>query len=188
MKLYRDCSQLLLILLLSATIGMTQNLVRSNSLPWFARKIETAETDSAGLELLSKNPSETASLRSVTLQQAYEIFKQKKATFIDAREPVEYAIGHIPGAVNVPFDFIHQEPYWSLLHQIGFNQPLVVYCPGIECDLALLTAEQLLNQKENPHHRSREEVSVIGWATSDGVNMFLSSLSPRPVHHDQNAD
>jgi rhodanese-related sulfurtransferase len=140
MKLYQ---QVLYILLLATAIGITMNVVRSNSLPWFAREIETAAADAAEVDLLLRNSSETTALRSVTLQQAYEFFKQRKATFIDAREPAEYTAGHIPGAVNIPMDFIYDEQYGNLLKQMRFDEPLVVYCPGVDCDLAKRAAEEL---------------------------------------------
>lgn len=143
MKPHGEYSQILFIFLIATAIGITMNVVRSNSLPWFAKEIETVAADAAELDLLLKNSSETTALRSVTLQQAYEFFKLKKATFIDAREPAEYAAGHIPSAVNIPMDFIYEEQYGSLLKQMRLDEPLVVYCPGVDCDLAKRAAEEL---------------------------------------------
>lgn len=75
MKPHGEYSQILFIFLIATAIGITMNVVRSNSLPWFAKEIETVAADAAELDLLLENSSETMALRSVTLQQAYEFFK-----------------------------------------------------------------------------------------------------------------
>ena len=57
------------------------------------------------------------------------------AVFIDARSPEEFAAGHIPGAVSLPFDLVYEDP--TLLEQLETgDRPIVTYCDGSECDLA----------------------------------------------------
>lgn len=44
---------------------------------------------------------------------------------LDVRSPMEYAEGHIPGAINVPYDQIQR--HQDVLAQQG-ERPIVVYC------------------------------------------------------------
>ena len=45
------------------------------------------------------------------------------ATVVDVREPVEYAAGHIPGAVNIPMGRLS-----SRLAEIDRDRPVCVVC------------------------------------------------------------
>ena len=40
--------------------------------------------------------------REITNAEAAEIYSKKGATFVDVREPDEWAEGHMPGAVHIP--------------------------------------------------------------------------------------
>src|SRR3989338_8141507 len=44
-------------------------------------------------------------------------------TFIDVRAPEEYSAGHIPGAINIPYDDIERREL-----EVDKNKPQVVYC------------------------------------------------------------
>ena len=47
-------------------------------------------------------------------------------TFIDVREPYEYAAGHVKGAINIPpFDLMRGA---KALENIPKNAPIVLYC------------------------------------------------------------
>jgi len=52
-------------------------------------------------------------------------------TVIDVRPPLEYAAGHVPGAVNVPLNELEQ-----YLHGLDKAQEIVAYCRGPHCVLA----------------------------------------------------
>jgi rhodanese-related sulfurtransferase len=57
------------------------------------------------------------------------------AVFVDARSAEEFAAGHIPGAVNLPFDLVYEDP--TLLDRLDAgDKPIVCYCDGSECELA----------------------------------------------------
>jgi rhodanese-related sulfurtransferase len=65
------------------------------------------------------------------------------ALVVDAREPDEYAEGHIPGAVNLPFDEATSEPE-RLEGLPSGGRPIVVYCGGGSCELSLSLAWELI--------------------------------------------
>lgn len=52
-------------------------------------------------------------------------------TVIDVRPPLEYAAGHVPGAVNIPLEELEQR-----LDELDPGQVIVAYCRGPHCILA----------------------------------------------------
>jgi rhodanese-related sulfurtransferase len=50
-----------------------------------------------------------------------ELWRAKNATFIDVREPWEYARGHVPGAQNIPLGEIAE-------HAQNLAGPIVLIC------------------------------------------------------------
>ena len=73
--------------------------------------------------------------RVVTLKEAKELFDAKEVTFLDARPAPIFKRGHIPGALNVPFNSMEKE---KLMKDIKLDQPLVVYCYSAKCNQASL--------------------------------------------------
>lgn len=66
------------------------------------------------------------------------------ALIIDAREPDEYSAGHIPGAINLPYDDVTAEP--ERLEQLDSGgRPIIVYCGGGSCELSLSMAWDLIS-------------------------------------------
>jgi rhodanese-related sulfurtransferase len=70
-------------------------------------------------------PVSLASPPTVTPQQVHEMQGAKDtAPFVlDVRTPEEYASGHVPGAVNVPYDQVA-----SRLAEIPRDKDVVLYC------------------------------------------------------------
>lgn len=64
-----------------------------------------------------------------------------KILFIDARDESEFNCGTIPGAINVPFDYLPEDddltPYLDSALGVDRDYPLIVFCSGEECDLSL---------------------------------------------------
>jgi len=86
---------------------------------------------------LNDNSTEPA---AITLKQAYKFYNEK-VLFIDARDFVEYEIGHIKGAINLPYNEF--DMYKSNLDAISKNTAIVAYCDGQECDLSILLSDKL---------------------------------------------
>lgn len=74
-----------------------------------------------------------AKLAVVDFAEVDALFRKELAIFIDAREPVDYAKGHIPGAVNVPVE-AYKSGKQKLLAPKG--SLVVIYCSGGDCELS----------------------------------------------------
>ena len=78
--------------------------------------------------------------KAITLMQAYSLYNQN-VLFLDARDYVEYEIGHIKNAVSLPYlDF---DEYKTILDTIPKTIPIVTYCDGKDCDLSILLGDKL---------------------------------------------
>ena len=63
-------------------------------------------------------------------------FDAKAATIIDAREPSEYAEGHIPGAVNLPYEQVATD--MERLEKFDAQgRPIIIYCGGGTCEVSM---------------------------------------------------
>lgn len=110
------------------------------------------------------NRVEAAAVREnvalVQLPEMIEFLRDDTRLLVDARPAEEYAQGHIPTAISVPF--MDGEIPDALLYSV---QPPVFYCSGPECDDGLLLALDVRSA-------GREDVSVfIG-----GMELWESEL------------
>ena len=76
----------------------------------------------------------------VQLPKVYEFWEAKAALIVDAREPAEYAQGHIPGAINVPADEAITDPDKLAAVDSG-GRPIICYCGGGSCEVSIHLAE-----------------------------------------------
>jgi rhodanese-related sulfurtransferase len=69
--------------------------------------------------------------------------KQQNITIVDVRAAKDYAAGHIPGAINIPYEkwngFEGQESEIPGLRKDGFNY---IYCYELLCSLAQKAAKK----------------------------------------------
>jgi rhodanese-related sulfurtransferase len=52
-------------------------------------------------------------------------YREAPLVVVDVRKPAEFAAGHLPGAVNLPLDFLNEN-----LMQFPKDQPVYVHCAG----------------------------------------------------------
>lgn len=71
------------------------------------------------------------------------LFDAGAIVFVDAREPDEYAEGHIPGAISMPYDEVSGEPE-RLENLQAEGKAIAVYCGGGACELSLNLAWDLI--------------------------------------------
>lgn len=65
------------------------------------------------------------------------------ALIVDARDPDEFAAGHIRGAINLPYDTAVSDP--ALLESLDAGgRPIITYCGGGACEVSLSLAEELI--------------------------------------------
>ena len=71
------------------------------------------------------------SLEPIPREELLARVQQGLVTVLDVRPPVEYAAGHVPGAVNVPLSELEGH-----LSKLDPAQEVVAYCRGPHCILA----------------------------------------------------
>jgi rhodanese-related sulfurtransferase len=67
------------------------------------------------------------------------------AFFVDARTAEEYAEGHIPGAVSLPFDDVFKDPDKAKHLDTHGRSVVITYCGGGDCDLSRNLAFSLID-------------------------------------------
>ena len=138
--------QVAVIILLSFVLGLLMNQVRSNSLPLVADwSLDARLTANSGESMV------------ISLEEAKALCSDKKAIFLDARSPEDYARGHIRCAFNVPWQAFDEyvDRVWD---KIPDNTRILTYCDGEDCSLSEDLAKELLSM-------SYENVKVLlnGW-------------------------
>lgn len=68
----------------------------------------------------------------------WQLAQDGQVIVLDVRPAVEYEAGHIPGAVSIPLDDLER-----MLSEIPQEQPVVAYCRGPYCVLAVKAVELL---------------------------------------------
>lgn len=80
----------------------------------------------------------------IQISKVKAFFDAKSATIVDAREPTDYADGHIPGAINLPYDEVVTDPDRLEKFDPG-GKPIIVYCGGGTCELSMNLGFALVN-------------------------------------------
>ncbi|MFZ5565158.1 MAG: rhodanese-like domain-containing protein [Thermodesulfobacteriota bacterium] len=80
----------------------------------------------------------------VPLAEAVSFYERREAVFVDARLPEEFAAGHIPGALNVPWVLIdeYEERFFKAVPDP--QTIVIVYCDGEACSLSEDLARMLI--------------------------------------------
>jgi rhodanese-related sulfurtransferase len=110
-----------------------------------AANVSQAQARPAGADSTNDLPAIPEAERplKVSLATVSRFVKAGAALVVDAREAEEFAAGHIPGAVNVPYDDAVRDPApLSKLDTAG--RPIIVYCSGGTCESSRLLAEMLV--------------------------------------------
>ena len=143
-------TSLLSIIIISSLLGLLINYLNPKGIPFikeerqlnWAKDSTTSNTSNMIVENTnSQNRGEVFDeAKAITLKQAYSLYNQN-AMFIDARDYVEYEIGHINNAISLPYlDF---DEYKTILDTIPTSTPIVAYCDGEDCDLSILLGDKL---------------------------------------------
>jgi rhodanese-related sulfurtransferase len=129
----------LLIVLIAALLAIANNLVNPNRVAWVGYWPNVNSSDSVWI-----SPShEEGDPQHIRLAEAFDRFNSEQYLFVDAREPDEYAEGHVKGAINLPFDSF--DDYWSKVEpQLPRESKIVTYCSGSECESSLFLARLLI--------------------------------------------
>ena len=95
-----------------------------------------------GLPLITPHRQAQKVEAFIALDQAKQLWYRGGALFLDAREPADYAAGHIGNALNLPAQSFAQH-FGEIAPMLTRESPLVLYCDGPECDLSQRLAENL---------------------------------------------
>lgn len=143
-----------LIILIGGFVGMAANLLNPNGIKISSERppIEYADDsvlaeDLPPVQINGANQddfapdSETAGPVVISMAQMKKLFAQKQAVLLDARSKNEYEQGHIPGAINIPYESM--EDYMAKIDSLHEDKWLVCFCDGPPCDLGELLANEL---------------------------------------------
>jgi ArsR family transcriptional regulator len=67
----------------------------------------------------------------ITRKQLLKMIREGAVTVLDVRQPDEFALGHVPGAVNIPLRVLKER-----LAEINPDREIVAYCRGEYCVLS----------------------------------------------------
>jgi len=157
--------QLLIIIALSVILGFGVQISQKTPLPlWgFPKSIQLIQPAMAvtGADIVSPDSAFIASdkIYAVDLSAAVGLYMKRKRSsvhFIDARETEIYDEGHLPGAINIPFEELPQ--FTDSLECLPRQDLVVLYCDGGDCVLSHDLAEWMLE-----HGWRRLAVYEGGW-------------------------
>ena len=135
------------ILSITFGLGLVVNALRSNGIALIAdRSAEAGLTTPTGESLI------------VPLDRAEKMFVDKAAVFMDARSKQEYDVGHIQGAINLPWHEVEQQ-IMGVVERIPLDRLIITYCDGETC---ALSKDLALFLKEMGYEKVR--VLVNGWS------------------------
>ena len=89
-------------------------------------------------------PEDMTSPMAINIEFAQNLFNEKLAVFVDARESEDYNSGHIENAVNIPFDYY--EDYEDAINNMDDTFTHVIYCSGEDCSLSMDLADYFFNE------------------------------------------
>lgn len=121
----------LTILLAAAACASAWNIASPRRIPWF-------ENWDQHVESLALNEG-LPLIRMKEMRGAVESYSH---LILDARPVEDYEAGHIPGAMNLPYDELHDR-LDAVLPLLTPATPIIGYCSGTHCDDALLMLLEL---------------------------------------------
>ena len=114
-------NQVVFFVVISIFLSFSSNLVRKDSIPLLAKKLEITED----IDL----DSDESTLLAISLDKAKDFF-ENGVLFIDARDEVYYNDGHIKNAIKNVF---LMELIFNIEDKQTKEDPIVVYCGDPGC-------------------------------------------------------
>jgi rhodanese-related sulfurtransferase len=132
------------IMAVSTLIGIIHNAVRSRPMPLVpdSRTASPLNESNTGELKPESTDAESSHPAIVTVEQVKSMLDDPYAFIIDARSEEEFGEGHIPGALNIPYDrFV--EFYNYVTETIPMDARVVCYCRSVTCDFSDHLSEEL---------------------------------------------
>ncbi len=126
LKILRD---ILLIVVLSVVVGFMVNTFSPKGIAL----VGEWDPSKGVISAKAKDQPVSRDIEINSVQEAYAIFKEKSAVFVDAREESLFNEGHIQGAVSL-FSYDYGRLFPDFMAKYPPDQPIVTYCSGRECE------------------------------------------------------
>lgn len=129
----KTIKQVFFITLIVLVAGFASNRIRSDKIP-------LVEDWSAKSNLVTSSGENL----EISLLEATNLFKEKRAVFIDARSKEEFEKGRIKGAISLPY----KEADWKFAEAmtgVSEDTAVITYCDGEKCELSMELAVFLRN-------------------------------------------
>jgi rhodanese-related sulfurtransferase len=131
------------IMVVASLLGIVVNTVRPNGVALIqsGAPVSTAQ-HGAKPDSAAADTTHALAEGAISLAEMKRLFDEGSAIILDARDPAEYEQGHIPGAINIPYDRIPE--YFDVLQsQVPMDAHVVVYCRSLTCDFSDQLATEL---------------------------------------------
>lgn len=109
-------------------------------------------------------------LEPVSRKDLAQRLKAKAVVVLDVRPEDEFALGHVPGALNIPMDELRRR-----LAELPKDQEIVAYCRGAYCVLSFEAVELL---RKRGFLVRRLEDGFPEWRAAGHATESLASKSP----------
>jgi len=107
-------------------------LADESILTLFSALREVAERNVAEIDRIVRSYfTDLDDLEPVSREALLERLRDGHVTVLDVRPADEFAMGHLPGALNVPIETLEQQ-----LHEFDPDEEIVAYCRGAYCVLS----------------------------------------------------
>lgn len=138
-RFIRDLAGGLVIVLVAGITGIIVNTVRGDSVSLIQKVPPAPKFDRDGAD-----PAAGSNAPSGEIDAAYvlELVEAGEAFIIDARPAADYKKGHIPGAINVPYDQM-ADYVATVMTLMAYDAQIVCYCNGPDCDFSDQVATEL---------------------------------------------
>ena len=131
------------VMVVATLLGIVVNTVRPNGVALIqsGAPVETAQhVDHA--DSMATDTTSTVAAGAISLAEMKRAFDEGTAIILDARDAAEYQQGHIPGAINIPYDRIPE--YFDVLQsQVPMDARVICYCRSLTCDFSDQLATEL---------------------------------------------
>ena len=89
-------------------------------------------------QLLADSVNRRERLEMISREELLHRMQENSVTLLDVRPPEEFALGHLPGAINIPFAELEQR-----LAELPAMREIVAYCRGPYCVMSFDAVDML---------------------------------------------
>jgi rhodanese-related sulfurtransferase len=148
---FRDLGGVILLFVIATIAGVVANRFSAQPISLLYQSPEQRLAGDVKLtavltNLVNNSPFQASDLQTIELAEFRKIVDGKSALILDARSAPFYALGHVPGSLNLARDdFAHDYQVLAKTLKAYRDQPVVVYCSGGECHDSKLVSSALLS-------------------------------------------